>query len=194
MLVPAGSPSRVARYTFTKSASSPGTLAGVFGLGGQCSPTTTKGETMKRVLTAEQQAKRDARRAQFRALWKQVASMPELDRIQLANKYGLRTVEGHELSLCNTVLIVMQNPTATVLGGFRQWIKQGRAVMKGQHGCMIWVPTGTKKADSPEATTPTEPINGESESDTRFIIGTVFDIAQTQEIESGATADQEQAA
>ena len=142
---------------------------------------------MKRTLTAEQQQKRDARRAQFRALWKQVAAMPELERISMAHKFGLRTVEGHELSLCNTMLIIMQNPKATVMGGFRQWIKQGRAVRKGEHGCMIWVPVGRRneeQAQSGEAGVPPG-MSGQDVQDERcFIIGTVFDIAQTDEIET----------
>lgn len=141
---------------------------------------------MKRNLTPEQIEKRDARRTQFRALWKTVAAMPELQRIQIANKLGLRTVEGHELSLCNTMLVAMQLPTASVLGGFRQWLKQGRAVRKGEHGAMIWVPIGKKENGNGTES----PVAGEpaSETDeTRFIIGTIFDIAQTEEVETSET-------
>lgn len=139
---------------------------------------------MKRQLTAEQTAARDARREKFKVLWRQVKAMPELARIEMANKLGLRTVEGHELSLCNTMLVATQLPGASVLGGFRQWLKQGRAVRKGEHGAMIWVPCGAKKDSTElgvgEPTTSTE--SGEPE-DRRFIIGTVFDIGQTEEIE-----------
>lgn len=146
---------------------------------------------MKRQLTAEQQAARDARRAKFRALWKQVAAMPELQRVQLANQYGFRTVEGHDLSLCNQMLIALQIPAASVLGGFRQWLKQGRAVRKGEHGAMIWVPCGAKKGEGTEST-PSEPAtitaSGEPE-DTQCIIGTVFDISQTMEVQAGQPAE-----
>ena len=102
--------------------------------------------------------------------------MPEGERITLANKLGLRTVgAGHELSLRNQCLVSMQRPTATLVGGFRQWISQGRAVRKGEHGCMIWVPIGAPK------------LNGETQEqtaiaeDVHFTIGTVFDISQTEE-------------
>lgn len=137
---------------------------------------------MRRVLTADQLAAKQARRDKFTALWKQVAAMPELERVQLANKLGIVTCEGHELSLGNTMLVALQNPAASIVGGFRQWIKHGRAVIKGQHGMMIWVPIGARDG---EATPESTPVNGEAnaESDTRFIIGTVFDIGQTQEIE-----------
>lgn len=144
---------------------------------------------MRKQLTAEQIEKRDARKAQFRALWKQVAAMPELERIQLANKLGIVTVDGHELSLANTMLVALQNPAASIVGGFRQWINHGRAVMKGQHGMMIWVPVGGRKNDAPldGSNSSSAVADGapESENDTRFIIGTVFDIGQTQEIETG---------
>lgn len=133
----------------------------------------------RKALTAEQEAKRDARRAQFRALWKQVADTGETERAILAAKYGFQTVEGHPLSLCNSMLIALQRPTASVLGGFRQWLAHGRAVRKGEHGAMIWVPCGGKCA-TPENPEQSQADNG----DTRFVIGTLFDITQTDEIQN----------
>jgi hypothetical protein len=133
-------------------------------------------------LTEEQKAKAAARKAAFRELWKKVAAAPELERIQLANRLGLRTCEGHELSLCNTMLVALQCPTASVLGGFRQWLKMGRAVRKGEHGAMIWVPTSKKTAAAD--TGAAQPENGEATDETRFIIGTLFDIAQTDEVQT----------
>lgn len=137
----------------------------------------------RKALTAEQEAARAARRGKFKALWKQVAALGESERAALAAKYGFRTVEGRELSMCNAMLIALQLPQASVLGGFRQWIKQGRAVRKGEHGAMIWCPTGARNADG----SPESPANGNETptteaQDTRFIIGTVFDISQTAEI------------
>lgn len=150
---------------------------------------------MRRRLTAEQEAKRQERKAKFKALWKQVAAMPELERAQLSNKHGIVTCDGHALSLANTMLVILQNNTSSVVGGFRQWIKHGRAVMKGQHGIMIWVPVGGKANNAPldgstsnSAVVDSQPA---SESDTRFIIGTVFDISQTQEIETSHPVEAE---
>ena len=141
---------------------------------------------MKRQLTAEQQAARDARRAKFKALWKQVAAMPEIERQLMANKCGLVTCDGHPLSGGNTYLVILQCPGATVLGGFKQWQKHGRSVRKGEHGAMIWVPCGGRKNDSPldgsnsvSAVTDGQPTG---ESDSRFIVGTIFDISQTEEL------------
>lgn len=134
-----------------------------------------------RKLTIEQETKRDERRARFGALWKQIAAMGESEKAVFAAKFGFRTCEGHELSLCNQMLVALQCPGATVLGGFRQWLKQGRVVRKGEHGVMIWVPIGEKKSND-GATDAAE------ESGRRFIIGTLFDISQTEEMETEAIA------
>lgn len=147
---------------------------------------------MKRQLTAEQIAKRDERRATFRALWKRVADMPELERIQVTNKLGLITCEGHQFSLGNMMLIALQNPHASVLGGFRQWINHGRAVRKGEHGCMIWVPIGGGKAETAMDAAPASQPTGDGDNETRFIIGTVFDISQTDEIQTQQSSEQVQ--
>ena len=108
--------------------------------------------------------------------------MPELERVQLANKLGIVTCEGHELSLCNTMLIALQCPTASIVGGFRQWIKQGRCVRKGEHGMMIWCPTGGKGEAVPPMAVIVYGSEPPAESSHRFIIGTVFDIGQTEEL------------
>lgn len=140
---------------------------------------------MKKQLTAEQKAKAEARKAQFRDLWKRVSAMPELERIQLSNRLGLVTCEGRGLSLTNQMLIALQRPGATVLGGFRQWLKQGRAVRKGEHGCMIWVPCGVKGGADAAAAPAGDGDAGEG-AGVRFIVGTVFDIGQTEEVNAAA--------
>jgi antirestriction protein ArdC len=105
--------------------------------------------------------------------------MPEGERAALAAKVvGVVTVEGHALSLHNVLLIAMQCPTATIVGGFRQWIKAGRAVRKGEHGISIWVPVKPKGETEQGAAPAADPKGG----DTRFIAGYVFDVSQTDEI------------
>lgn len=136
---------------------------------------------MRRQLTAEQVAKRDERVRRFRALWKQVADMPELERVQLANKVGIVTVDGRQLSPNNQCLLANQSPTVTVVGGFRQWLKQGRCVRKGEKGLMIWVPTSKRESNGEEAPK-------DASEETRFFIGTVFDIGQTAELEKEVAA------
>lgn len=141
---------------------------------------------MKR-FNPEQKAKAAERRAKFRALWRKVADMPEADRLALSARVGIVNVEGRPLSVGNQCLIALQCPGATVVGGWRQWLRQGRVVRKGEHGHMIWVPTGSGKQQEPEAASTEE--GGESEgSDVRFLAGTVFDIGQTEELGASVPA------
>src|SRR5688500_2876203 len=100
-------------------------------------------------LTAKQIAARDARKAKFKDLWKTVAAMPAAERVAMANKLGLVTCEGRPLSMGNMMLVALQLPNASVLGGFKQWLRHGRAVRKGEHGAMIWVPIGRKSVNEP---------------------------------------------
>lgn len=143
-------------------------------------------------LTEAQRAAAKARREKFRVYVKKLASMPEADRLQLAARLpALATVEGHVLSLHNQILVAMQKPDATLVGGFRQWKQHGRAVKKGEHGIMIWVPVmpGSGDEDIPQP----DEVDGKSSDDRpRFIMGTVFDVSQTCEIgdAGGAGANQ----
>lgn len=128
----------------------------------------------RRPLTDEQIAARDARRERFGELAKRLAELSDEARADLAARVFVHTVEGRPLSLHNACLVAMQNPTATLVGGFNQWRTQGRTVRKGEHGLMIWAPT--------KATIEAAPTAGEltTESDARrFITVTVFDVSQT---------------
>lgn len=160
-----------------------------------------------RTLTEEQKAKAQERRERFKALWKTISDMTDEQRQAIADKYGFVSCEGHSYSPNNHMLIAMQCPTASVLGGFRQWIKQGRAVRKGEHGIMIWVKSGERKGEAPQAqaeepsaveahdilsdapVTPGKP-NGKRRSG--FIVGTVFDISQTAEIGGQETENKQE--
>ena len=114
--------------------------------------------------------------------------MPAAKRVAMANKLGLVNCEGRALSMGNMLLVALQLPNASVVGGFKQWLRHGRAVRKGEHGAMIWVPVGTRSTEKAEPTEDGEEPANTSESDTRFVTGTVFDISQTNEIEVQAAA------
>ena len=132
---------------------------------------------MKRNLTPEQQSKRDARRNAFRALAGKIGRMTADERGKLsASLPVVATVEGRTLSVFNQCLVASQYPSATLVGWFQQWIKAGRVVCKGEHGLAIWVPTHAKADPNAQS--------GEMSSadETRFIMGTVFDVSQTDEI------------
>jgi hypothetical protein len=133
----------------------------------------------KRTLTPEQIAARDARRLKFRALVKQVAALSDEQRAALVMQAGaVVTCEGRALSPRNTILLFYQLPGVSVVGGFRQWIKAGRAVRKGQHGGTISIPLGSRSGDG-SAEVPAGEGDGES---MHFGTATVFDIAQTDEL------------
>jgi hypothetical protein len=145
----------------------------------------------RRAPTAEQKAKAAERRERFRALAKTVAEMTNAERAALVDRCGaVVTIEGHPLSFFNTCLLLSQNPGASVVGGFAQWIKAGWAVRKGERGLGIWVPVGKSKGDgTPAAAAGGQPADADGNDDTgrpRFIMGTVFDIAQTDEVEVAA--------
>jgi hypothetical protein len=145
---------------------------------------------MKRKLTEEQQRQAAERKARFRGLAKQIADLSDADRAKLATSMvGVVTIEGNGLSLKNCCLLAMQMPSATVVGGFRQWLRAGRAVRKGEHGATIFVPiyTGSGSARRDADADPGESADQDGEpaagGDTRFITATVFDVSQTEDRE-----------
>jgi hypothetical protein len=132
----------------------------------------------RREPTAEQKQKAAERRERFTALARQVASLNDDDRAALVAKVGaVVTVEGRALSAFNSCLVLTQLPTASMVGGFRQWKAHGRSVKKGAHGLMIWIPTKGKD-DSTDKPAPEEADGLPKRSG--FIMGTVFDISQTE--------------
>ena len=133
---------------------------------------------MKRNLTEDQIKARDERRSSFKAIAKKVADMPADERAALAARMPVVSVEGRAMSVHNCCMVTMQCPTATIVGGFRQWLKAGRCVRKGEHGLTIWFPR-IAKDETGEAT-------GAPDG---FMLGTVFDVTQTDE-----TAQQQAAA
>lgn len=137
----------------------------------------------KRKLTPEQEAKRDERRAYFKGICQKIHAMTPDERAALGARMAgrVRTVEGRELSFHNQLLIALQRPGCTIVGGFRQWLGMGRCVQKGEHGIMIWVPCGARKADGAPDETPGPDA---CENERRFITGTLFDISQTAEVET----------
>ncbi len=135
---------------------------------------------MPRTLSPALKSKSDERKARFRTLAKQIADMTDAQRAELAAKVvGLANIEGRSLSLYNSCFIASQCPTATIVGGFRQWLNAGRCVRKGETGLMIWVPIFKKSDNGQDAGTSDAKAKPD---DTRFLIGTVFDVSQTDEL------------
>lgn len=77
----------------------------------------------------------------------------------------------HSYSLGNCLLILRQNPRATMVAGFRAWLKLGRQVKKGEKGICILAPlVGKKELDDG---------SGETREVFGFRAVHVFDVSQT---------------
>jgi hypothetical protein len=124
--------------------------------------------------TEEQKAKAQERREEIRALTQQIKQFCQVS--EIAQGLFIETIEGHELSDLNKVLLSAQNNQVSKVGGFRQWIKAGRKVKKGEKSLGIWIPAKDKKEKAATAEADAEA------SEIFFLIGNVFDISQTQEI------------
>lgn len=80
----------------------------------------------------------------------------------------------------NQHLIFCQFEEATRCAGFQQWKKEGRQVRRGEHGIKIFAPTKfTVKGEDGE---PEKDENGDVKKKDGFVMVTVFDISQTDEI------------
>src|SRR4051812_30922135 len=99
--------------------------------------------------TAEQQRKAQEKRDRFKAIVKKLGDMTDEERNAFASNCPvIANTEGHVLSPSNTMLVIMQCPNATVVGGFGQWIQQKRVVKKNESGIVIWAPGQTPKDES----------------------------------------------
>lgn len=82
----------------------------------------------------------------------------------------------HRYSFQNTILIMVQQPEATLVNAYDRWKQLGRQVKKGEHGIKIFYPTFRKIEES-------DPDTGETRDVKRlasFGIGAVFDVSQTE--------------
>lgn len=145
--------------------------------------------TRRRAPTAEQSARAAERREKFRELARKIAALPDAERSELVMRAGaVLTCEGRALSQVNTLSLVMQRPAVSMVGGFWQWKRAGRRVRKGECGLSIWIPR-IGKVDGSAADGPADVSHGGEPIDSaagaakspgrRFIIGTVFDVSQT---------------
>lgn len=75
------------------------------------------------------------------------------------------------LSPKNFAAVMAQCPGARYVGGFHDWLKCGRVVMKGQHGYRILAPLGVSRKDR----------GGDTEETKRFKVVYVFELSQTAE-------------
>lgn len=129
--------------------------------------------------------KENPNREKARHLAKQIAGMSEEQKAQWLARVPVLTMEGRPISGKNHMLVAMQCETATMVGGFRQWLAAGRAVRKGETALYIFAPGGRGKAEAsaPSSAEPGAAAEGAAES-VRFIMVPVFDVSQTEPAEA----------
>lgn len=136
--------------------------------------------TKRSKATPEQTAKAEARRKAFYELARKVGDMQDEERLALSEQIpNVTTIEGRVLSTHNQCLLAHQRPDVTMVGGFRQWIEAGRIVRKGEKGLSIWIPAKQKYDANRQ---PGEMSS--ADGGTRFFMGTVFDVSQTEILEA----------
>ena len=129
----------------------------------------------KEATPAQKQAAQE-RRARVSALAGEIRKMTDSQRAQMAQQMPVITIEGRCLSVFNQCLLASQQGSVTVVGGFKQWRSAGRIVRKGERGLALWVPLGGAQ----------EGEDTDTEERPRFMLGTVFDVSQTDEIQAQA--------
>jgi len=126
------------------------------------------------MATKKQKQAAEDRRAKMRTLATEIGNLSDAQRQALLDRAGTaHTITGHPLSIHNTLLLASQTEHLSVVGGFRQWKTAGRSVRKGEKGLGIWIPRKNSKPETAEA---------EEVDEVRFILGTVFDISQTDAV------------
>jgi len=97
----------------------------------------------------------------------------DVDRVRasvLFKQYLQSQAHFHDYSILNCMLIMRQRPSATKICGFKQWLKMGRHVNKGEHGIKIMAPITFKKKNVD---------SGEPDTGISFRCVSVFDVSQT---------------
>lgn len=104
-----------------------------------------------------------------------LAAMNDEQRAAIAAQSPVITIERHLLSHRNNCLLVWQSARpVTMVGGFRQWLKAGRCVARGESALWILAPMSRNARD-------TEQPDAEGKI-TFFREVPVFDVAQTTEL------------
>lgn len=132
-------------------------------------------------------------------LAKKLADMSEAERAEFASRCPVvLTIEGRPISGKNAMLAMLQCSAVTVIGGFQQWIKAGRAVRKGESAIYIFVPStrggGADPGDAGKGGGAGEAGDGGGAAaaaeggggNVRFLMAPVFDVSQTDAIEIAA--------
>lgn len=95
-------------------------------------------------------------------------------------EFADRLGKNSPFSADNILLIYRQAPTATSCASYRNWKEAGRQVKRGEHGIKIFAPIGTHRDGDTIGRGSAGP---DAKLVTRFKIGYIFDLAQTEPAE-----------
>lgn len=121
----------------------------------------------------------DGKKAKVKALQGMMKGLTKEQRLELVKKAGIVNIEGKSLSIYNQCMLMFQRDSVSIVGGFQQWKKANRHVKSGESSLIIWFPCGAKKTEETEEIE--KDLLSVSQNDTRFMLGNVFDISQTEE-------------
>ena len=123
---------------------------------------------------------KEERKAKLNEIRQRLTRLTDQEKAALLKRGLIFTIEGRALSHRNTYMLYLQcnGHQPTIVGGFQQWRRAGRTVMKGQHGYSILFPAGHKNNET-----------GDIEDVYNFYAANVFDITQTEELDA-STLDQ----
>lgn len=136
--------------------------------------TTTRTSTRKK-FKSDPEAAKQKREEAFDKLEQGIQSLLDSGRWEqwLRVMSQLRSLNCTRYSWQNCLLLLMQNPDVSIVGGFWDWKKVGRSVKKGATGLAIRAPF-TKKLDEIDDQT------GKPKKVTYFNLVYVWDITQTE--------------
>lgn len=101
-----------------------------------------------------------------------------MQRRESTQALSLEDLSVTRLSEHNYRVVLAQCPGAAYVAGFRDWLKIGRVVRKGEHGIRILAPLGVRKREA----------GGDADETKRFKVVYVFDLSQTCERGGDAAA------
>src|SRR6476620_8525466 len=133
---------------------------------------------MGTVSEAEREARRRADREKSRQAVEALVSSQGWQRWLRCRRHF------HRYSLANQLLIALQKPDATMVAGFRAWLKLGYCVRRGETALRVWTPI----PPSQRAVKEWETAGGSAgeRPRTRFRLGPVFDRSQVEPLPAPA--------
>jgi antirestriction protein ArdC len=130
-------------------------------------------------------------RERAQSIARQIANMTEEQKAIWLQRAPVLRADGSALSGKNNLLAMMQLDSATMVAGFDQWLKLGRAVRKGSAALYIFAPSRGKSKAEAEPAAPGKPageLAAEAAESVRFLMVPVFDISQTDAVPAEGSA------